>query len=193
MNTTTLATKATIYVDGSHIKGTKKLGFGAWGKIQSDGKVIKEPFSLSGTQENPLFKKIMKKFPGTSPSNPTMELFGLLVTLSKFVDTPNIELEICQDYNGVVNYGGLWNVSSGTPRAKAPWKASVPYIKYLVWMIELAIKCIQENGGSVHIRWVKGHQTIPGPDKMGNDKADTMAKSGKESYFSPLDDTTETQ
>ena len=179
-------TKATIYVDGSHIKGTAKLGFGAWGKISVNGELYPEPFKLSGTHENSSFQKVMKKFQGEKPSNPTMELFGLLMTLSKFINVKNLELELCQDYNGAVNYGKLWNVSSGKTRAtKGPWQAKVPYIKYLVEIIELAIECIQENGGKVHIRWVKGHQTLPGPDKLGNDNADALAKSGLEHYSSP--------
>lgn len=172
---------ASIYVDGSHIKGTKRLGFGAWGKISVNGKPTATDFILSGTEENKVFKKIAKKFPNEKFSNPTMELFGLFMTIAKFVRVPNAHITVYQDYSGAVNFGYLWSISSGKPRAKKAWAAKVPYIKFIVEYIEAACKAVEEEGGSVAIVWVPGHS-----GDVGNDKADALAKSGLEKYSSPL-------
>lgn len=170
--------KAVIYVDGSHIKGTSKLGFGAWGKIYGD---VSGEFILSGSEQNKVFQKVAKRFPGEKFSNPTMELFALFITISKLMEVPNIDIVIHQDYTGAINFGYLWSISSGKPRAKSAWKAKIPYIKFLVDYIELACKAVVDNGGTVKIEWVPGHSGDP-----GNDKADELAKSRKEFYSSPF-------
>lgn len=187
-----------VYVDGSHIKGTKKLGFGAWGILtqaettDTTGTTVgvkalqaSRTFTLSGTEETPLFKKLGRKFPGTAFSNPTMELFGLFVTLSKCIEVPNLDVTVYQDYSGAVNFGYLWSISAGKPRAPKAWNAKEPYIIYLVECIEVMCKCIIENGGSVKIQWVPAHQT-DGIHASGNNKADMLAKSRKEEFISPF-------
>ena len=40
---------------------------------------------------------------------------------------------------------------------------------------------MEENGGSVSIKWVPGHS-----GDVGNDKADALAKGRKEYFFSSL-------
>lgn len=184
---------ASIYVDGSHIKGTSKLGFGAWGTIKVEGATTPQPtaprgspgaggnFVLSGSEQNKVFKKIAKKFPGEAFSNPTMELFGLFMTVAKFIKVPNAHITVHQDYSGAVNFGYLWSISSGKPRAKKAWEAKIPYIKFLVEYIELACRAIEDGGGSVAIKWVPGHS-----GDAGNDQADALAKGREEYFFSSL-------
>lgn len=184
---------ASIYVDGSHIKGTSKLGFGAWGTITVEGAATPQPvaphnspvaggnFVLSGSEQSEVFKKIAKKFPGEKFSNPTMELFGLFMTVAGFIRIPNAHITIHQDYSGAVNFGYLWSISSGKPRAKKAWEAKIPYIKFLVENIEFVCKTIEDNGGSVAIKWVPGHS-----GDAGNDKADSLAKCREDYFFSSL-------
>lgn len=184
--------KLDVYVDGSHIKGTTKLGFGAWGTVTLPdtttakvGALTPKVFSLSGTEAHPLFKKLAKKFPGISFSNPTMELFGLFITLSKCIEIPNLDVTVYQDYSGAVNFGYLWSISAGKPRASKAWNAKEPYIIYLVNCIKVMCECIIEQGGSIKIQWVPGHQT-GGIHADGNNKADALAKSRKEEFISPF-------
>ena len=160
-----------IYVDGSDIKGTGLLGFGAYSEYNNS------KYELSGTNESGAGKELQAKFPNLKFSNPTMEMLGLLETLKQFTNTSE-HIVINQDYAGAVNYNGLWNKSEGSnQRANKPWNAKEPYIKYIVAEAEKVIAQIEANGGSVKINWVKGHQTGSSPHKHGNDNADRVAKS----------------
>jgi len=154
-----------IYVDGSHIKGTGMLGYGA--AVKHNGRTL----SMSGTEESKAFKSFQAKFPSAKFSNPTMEMLGLVMTLNTFKDTAE-HLVIKQDYKGVVNYGALWNRSEGSlQREPKPWNAKETYIQYLVDKAVEMIERIESNGGTVKLQWVKGHSK----DVM-NDAADAAAK-----------------
>jgi len=157
-----------VYSDGSDIKGTGNIGFGAVYKYQD------KEFGLSGTQEGEAVKDLQAKFPNAKFSNPTMEMLALSTVLETFQDTGE-HLFIHQDYNGAVNYNGLWQHSEGSlQRADKPWKSKEPYIQYLIDKAVAAIAKIEANGGSVKITWVKGHSG----EEM-NDLADKYAKSRK--------------
>jgi ribonuclease HI len=154
-----------IFVDGSDIKGTGKLGYGA--AVEHNGKMYK----MSGTEESAAYKSIKSRFPDAKFSNPTMEMLGLVMTLDAFKNSAE-HIVIRQDYKGAVNYGALWNRSEGSlQREPKPWKAKEPYIQFLVEKAVERIEQIEANGGSVKLEWVKGHSG----HKM-NDAADEAAK-----------------
>lgn len=162
---TTPATPLEIFVDGSDIKGTGKLGYGA--AVEFNGKMYK----MSGTEESNAVKSLTNRFPNAKFSNPTMEMLGLVMTLDSFKNTSE-HIVIKQDFIGAVNYGALWNRSEGSgQRAAKPWKAKETYIQFLVEKAVERIEQIEQNGGSVKIEWVKGHSG----NKM-NDAADEAAK-----------------
>jgi ribonuclease HI len=157
-----------IYSDGSDIKGTGKVGFGAVYMYQN------KEFGLSGTEEGIEVKDLAAKHPGAKFSNPTMEMLALATVLETFQDTGE-HLSIYQDYSGAVNYNGLWQHSEGSEqRADKPWKAKELYIKDLVDRSVEAIKKIEANGGTVRINWIRGHAGDP-----MNEAADKYAKSRK--------------
>ena len=157
-----------IYVDGSDIKGTGAIGFGAVYKFNG------QEYGLSGTEQGEDIKQLQDMFPTMKFSNPTMEMLGLVKTLESFAGTSQ-HISIFQDYSGAVNYDGLWQKSEGSQqRAAKPWKAKEVYTKYLVARAVEAIKQIEANGGSVKLNWVKGHSGNP-----MNDAADRFAKDRK--------------
>jgi len=159
-----------IYSDGSDIKGTGQLGYGAW--YEWNGK----EYSLSGTETSDIIEDLSIRFPGIKFSNPTMEMIALYEVVKRFGNTSE-NLLIRQDYKGAVNYNELWNYSEGSEqREPKPWNAKEPHIKYLVEQITEEIKKLESNGGSISIQWVKGHQTGSSKYKIGNDNADRLAK-----------------
>lgn len=166
---TTLKEPMIIYSDGSDIKGTGKLGFGAWTNFKG------KDYAISGTNESSAFKQLQAKFPEAKLSNPTMEMLALAESLETFKNK-KIHLLIRQDYKGAVNYNGLWqNAVENSQKALKPWKAKEKYIKYLVDRSVDAIDSINNMGGSVKIEWVPGHSGL-----VGNEKADIAARDRKE-------------
>ena len=154
-----------VYSDGSDIKGTGKLGYGAVYNYKNT------LYSMSGTEANEAVKELAAKFPGATFSNPTMEMLALATVLETFQDTGE-HIVINQDYSGAVNYAGLWERSEGSDkRGNKPWNSKEPYIKHLINKSLAAIERIEANGGSVRLNWVKGHSG----DTM-NDLADEYAK-----------------
>lgn len=127
-------------------------------------------------------------FPDAKFSNPTMEMLALTTVLEHVAKSGKAEhIEINQDYKGAVNYSGLWKYSEGSEqRAEKPWNSKEPYITYLVQRSEAAIQQIIDNGGSVKIRWVKGHQTGQSVQARMNDAADRYAKNRED--FNNFDD-----
>lgn len=155
-----------VYSDGSDIKGTGKIGFGA--VFEHNGML----YDLSGTEESAEVKRLAELFPTAKFSNPTMEMLALVSVLNAFKNSAE-HIVINQDYKGAVNYNGLWDKSAGSAqREPKPWKAKELYIQKLVQTAETLIAQIEKNGGSVNIQWVKGHSG----NRM-NDLADSAAKS----------------
>lgn len=171
-----------IYSDGSDIKGTGAIGYGAVFKFKNN------MYGLSGTETSEEVSKLKQMFPDAKFSNPTMEMLALATTLEHFANLGIAEhLEINQDYKGAVNYGKLWNYSEGSNQREAkPWNAKEPYIKHLVERSENAIETIVNNGGSVKINWVKGHQSAGTEQARMNDAADSYAKN--RTNFNTIDD-----
>lgn len=162
-----------IYSDGSDFKGTGKIGYGAVFEYNN------KQYGLSGTDTGEEIQNLKAKFPDAEFSNPTMEMLALATVLEHFAKL-NIgeHIEINQDYKGAVNYAGLWEHSEGSAqRGLKAWKAQKPYIKYLVDRAVAAIDKIKQDGGSVKIKWVKGHQNVGTEEARMNDAADRYAKS----------------
>ena len=154
-----------VYSDGSDIKGTGKLGFGA--VFEFKGK----EYTISGTEVSPEVRQLSAKHPEAKFSNPTMEMLALVTALNSFKNTKE-HIQINQDYKGAVNYGALWYYSEGSEqRESKPWNAKEPYIRTLVDAATTLIKQIEANGGSVKLKWVRGHA-----GNVMNEKADAAAK-----------------
>ena len=161
-----------VYSDGSDFKGTGKIGYGSVFELSG------RQYGISGTEENEEVKKLQQQFPEAKFSNPTMEMLALATTLEYFANRGNGEnIVINQDYKGACNYQGLWEYSEGSAqRDPKAWKAKEPYIKHLVDRSVAAIEKINQDGGSVKINWVKGHQTAGTEQARMNDAADRYAK-----------------
>lgn len=139
-----------VYTDGSDIKGTGKIGYGAYinyGAVE---------YRMSGISDQDDFKKFYNV--SDNVSNPTMELMALLKVLVQFKDE-NLNIEIFADYMGVQKW------------VSGEWKAKKPYIIDMVSRVRNLIEKINKNGGSVRLTWVKGHS-----GDIGNDEADLVAK-----------------
>lgn len=161
----TIESPLEIYADGNDFKGSGNMGYGAAYKFNNKW------YSLSGTEIAPKSLWLKNKHPDASWSNPTTELMGTVAVLHSFADTAE-HLVIKQDFNGIVNWGELWNYSEGSEQRQAkPWKIKEPYIKTLHDSAIRLIKQIEANGGSVRLQWVKGHNGIE-----GNEIADQAAK-----------------
>lgn len=158
-----------VYSDGSDIKGTGRVGFGA--VFVHNGK----EYSLSGTEASSVVADMQVRFPDATFSNPTMEMLALVQSLESFKGKGE-HIVINQDYKGAVNFGPLWSKSEGSAqRDPKPWKPKEAYVSYLVDKAAAAIEEIEANGGSVKIKWVKGHS-----GNVMNEKADQAAKSREE-------------
>ena len=149
----------TIYVDGSDIKGTGQIGYGAYANF------IGVDYTMSGISDKKAFAdfyNISETDITNAISNPTMELLGTVKVLEQFSKTGE-HLLIRQDYDGVQKW------------IKGEWKQKKLWIKDLVQKAREHIAAIESHGGSVRFEWIPGHVGIP-----GNEKADTLAKSRKE-------------
>jgi len=139
-----------IYTDGSDIKGTGKIGYGAYIKYND------REYKMSGVSDQEDFKKFYKT--SDNVSNPTMELVALLKVLMEFRNT-NLNIEVFADYVGVQKW------------ISGEWKAKKVYIIDITRRVRNLIDKINSNGGSVKLTWVKGHS-----GNVGNNEADILAK-----------------
>lgn len=151
-----------IYTDGSDIKGTGMIGYGVY--FNYHGTVHK----ISGVEDINKFK--IKYNLESNVSNPTMEVKAVADCLKEF-HGKKVNLVIKSDYLGVQKWIlGLWKINKD-------------YIRDLVMEAREHIKSIEQAGGSVKLKWVKGHQvkkdgeTAAGKrDRLGNEAADEVAK-----------------
>lgn len=174
-----------IFVDGSTADETAdKHGYGAWTEYNGD------PYFISGASVE--ISKFAEAFPDVKVSNPTMELLGFVTVLKKFANTGE-HLRIWQDLEHISRWEGLNERAKNSAKyLEKGYKPGTLYTKYLVNEALEYIEEIEANGGSVDIRWVKGHATQAEIDAMpevyidqatterlvkGNEMADEMAGS----------------
>jgi ribonuclease HI len=129
-----------LYTDGSHFKGGNvdgRLGIGAV-LVSSGGSVVD---SLSMAVDRILFAE---RYRTGDVSNPTMEMYAVLVALKRFNRHLSFgdEVEIYSDYQGVT----YWMYHK--------WKINKDYIQMLCDDITKEIKDQRLN---VTFKWIKGH------------------------------------
>ncbi len=148
-----LSTKSSpleVYTDGSHLKTKGDLGYGIWLEYGD------REYALSGVS-TPTFLKEAYDIDEANVSNPTMEMVALVKTLEIF-DGLGEHIIIYADYMGVQKW------------VKGEWKAKKPYIIKLRDRAQDHIQSIEDAGGSVKLKWVKGHN-----GNHGNEMADEYA------------------
>lgn len=137
-----------IYTDGSHIKGTRLLGFGAWCKFND------QEYWLSGVG-TPEWMEKTYGIRSNRISNPTMELVACCQILELF-QYHKVHILLYVDYEGVAKW------------IQGKWRAKKPYIKILV---DLCKQYIQNIDGVVSFIDVSSHSGV-----KGNELADKAAK-----------------
>lgn len=140
--------KVDVYTDGTHLKGTENIGYGAW--LEHDG----IEYSLSGSFTQNHFKKEFS-IEG-NVSNPTMELLAVLKVLKEF-ENMTVDITVYSDYIGVQKW------------ISGEWKAKKPYIKCILAQIKTIVSNVK---GKISFKWIKAHS-----GNYGNDKVDSISKS----------------
>jgi len=146
-----------IYVDGSHIKGTRKLGYGI---LFVDEYGNEYGISNSGITPNFMNKKFgIRKEQARYLSNPTMEFAAVAHALEIASKTNKEKIIIHYDYIGSEKW------------LNGEWKAKKPHIKSIYSKAKKSLNTIEEKGIDVewvHIKSHSGHRE--------NDIADLLAK-----------------
>lgn len=167
------AFKIVFYTDGSHIKGTEKMGFGIYTmhKEVEYGlhRAVDPQWIVSFLKESDdkigMFQKV---------SNCTMELLAAVYLLDYLQNIEvKIPLIIRHDYEGVSNW--LY----GT------WKAKQPYIDRIATYGKACLKALRQKKVEVHFQWVKAHA-----GEAGNTIVDNLAKGIDHPSLKPLSDLT---
>lgn len=151
-----------IWTDGSHIKGTQKMGFGIYIRIEErEGE-----FSVSAS---PAVLSRALGVHGTDAvySNPTLELAAAIVAIrrvSRHVGATDHVL-MYADYNGVPNYAnGVWDARRAN--------AKTPLFARAARCLRVEVENLRKRT-RVDVIWVRGHT-----GNAGNDRADSLAKAG---------------
>lgn len=135
--------KFKLYTDGSHFKPNDKssesgrLGIGAI-LVNSGGSVV-DSMSMEVDRTT-----IRETYQTSDVSNPTMEMYAVLIALRRFSSRLNFgdEIEVFADYQGVM----YWMYHK--------WRINKPYIYMIREDIEAEVK---KQELSVKYNWVKGH------------------------------------
>ena len=153
-----------IYTDGSHFKGkgSGRLGIGG---------VLVDPEGVGiygkevGSFSEEITQEWIKLTYGTSDcSNPTMEIYAILVALQTFLSKIKGAKIVCKaDYLGV----SKWLCGE--------WKINKPYIRQIHTEI---LSLVRKNNLDITFEWVKGHQTkgTNTSDSHWNDIVDKLSK-----------------
>lgn len=138
-----------IYTDGSHIKGTNLLGWGAYSNINGVEHKLAGQINSQKLREYDIHEKV---------SNPTAEFIAFVSVLEK-LETLSFKKKVIFK----IDYDGVGNWMNGT------WKATKSYIRKLR---DRAQFLIDKMGLDYVIEHVPGHSGI-----KGNEMADQLAKS----------------
>ena len=150
-----------IFVDGSHLKPSGRLGCGGL-LVDSTTKTVIDTFKMELLPE---YVKIT--FGADTCSNPTAEMIGVLQALYHF--GPRLKgagkVTIYSDYLGVRE----WNTGK--------WKIKEPYIQRVKDDLDDEISKLGLKG-KIGFAWVKGHQGLKdiGYEGQMNNLADKLAK-----------------
>lgn len=135
--------KFKLYTDGSHFKpkdgspGNGRLGIGAI-LVSSGGSVV-DSMSMEVDRTT-----IRETYQTSDVSNPTMEMYAVLIALRRFSSKLQFgdEIEVFADYQGVM----YWMYHK--------WKINKPYIYMIREDIEAEVR---RQDLSVKYNWVKSH------------------------------------
>ncbi len=147
-----------FYIDGSHIKGTSKMGFGVYTNFKDVDYAHYQPSDaqwiadfVGETASTKIFEKV---------SNCTMEVLAGVYLLDLLVSKENVHGALIRyDYEGV----GCW--------IRGYWKTREPYIEKIVRVGKERLATLVERGVKVEWEWVRGHS-----GDEGNEKVDSIAK-----------------
>lgn len=157
-----------FYIDGSHIKGTPKMGFGIYTNFKDVEYSHYQAGSAQwiadfiGQSDNvKIFEKV---------SNCTMEVLAAVYLLDFLASAKGLQgVLIRYDYEGV----GCW--------LRGFWKTREPYIEKIVTIGKDRLAKLAERGVKIEWEWVRGHS-----GHEGNDKVDSIAKGNLLSGSQPL-------
>jgi len=141
-----------IYTDGSHIKGTDKIGYGACFEDPDNNEKL---YKLS----NKLNMKAFEKRYHEKVSNPTTELIAVLMSIKSLVGLKDHVFIVYSDYEGVQKW------------LNKKWKIKKKYILDIVNEIQRLLKEHEKNRVFFAFKWIKAHSANP-----MNDLADKLAK-----------------
>lgn len=151
-----------IWTDGSHIKGTTKMGFGIY--VCAGDKTGEVSVSASPPYLQTLFGLADVS---AVPSNPTLELAAAVLALrmaAPFADRIS-HVTLYADYNGVVNYANsAWDAKRASPKTPV-FAAAARHLQDEVKRVRKLVP--------VEVVWVRGHS-----GNAGNNWADRLAKIG---------------
>jgi len=152
------STKCIIYTDGSHIKGTSKMGGGAfcrWNDVEYEFSFACTPSTLTkyGIDES-LFTKV---------SNPTMEFIAFAEVLDRIYSA---KCHAKYSFVFYIDYQGVEAWMSGK------WQCKEDYIRKIR---DFCLERVDKMSNSISIEYV------PSKSDEGNLNADALAKSGKDS------------
>lgn len=172
-----------IFTDGSDIKGTGKIGSGAW--LQYNGKSYESSTVKTSKQVREEFNIPQDEFESTAKeyktfSNGIMETYAIYDVLKQFEnkgehlhiysDGENSILQIKKLIEGVLQDKDYFGEDKYSNNAGNQSKNI--HAKYINKEIVSLIKGIRDAGGTVKITKVKAHSNI-----LGNDAADLTARS----------------